>query len=68
MILIRTRKLSINSLLLLPKDFDDITLYADVSVYYTQHSLQIFSDTLIHGVSKEIHGVFRTLTAEDGFP
>ena len=61
MILIRTRKLSINSLLLLPKDFDDITLYADVSVYYTQHSLQIFSDTLIHRVSKEIHD--RTILA-----
>lgn len=45
---VRTKKnpFNINNFLMLPEEFDEITLYADVSVFYTEHSLELFNEVL----------------------
>ena len=44
----------INNMFMLPSDFDQITLYADVSVRYTKHSLELFMSNLKSRVSQAI--------------
>ena len=44
----------INNMFMLPSDFDQITLYADVSVRYTKHSLELFMSNLKSRVSQTI--------------
>ena len=55
-VLIRTGKnpFVINNMFMLPPDFDQIKLYADVSVRYTTHSLEMFMSNLKNRVSYAI--------------
>lgn len=55
-VFIRTGKkpFVINNLFMLPPDFDQIKLYADVSVRYTTHSLELFMSNLEKRVSQTI--------------
>lgn len=56
-ITVRTHKtpFNINNLFMLPKSFDHIVLYADVSVRYTTHSLELFMSQLQKRCSRLIN-------------